>query len=41
MSEVYDRYIKQFSVMESAVTEMNSIRERIQQTSNTNPTVNN
>ena len=32
MSEVYDRYIKQFSVMESAVTEMNSIRERIQQT---------
>ena len=32
MTEVYDRYIKQFSVMESAVTEMNSIRERIQQT---------
>ena len=27
MTEVYDRYIKQFSVMESAVTEMNSIRE--------------
>ena len=32
MTEVYDRYIKQFSRMESAVTEMNSIRERIQQT---------
>ena len=32
LSAVYDRYIRQFSVMESAVTEMNAIRDRIKQT---------